>query len=195
MKIHNHVVFPSIITETHCDLYHYIRDDLIDWIYKYQQTTESVHMSNRGGWQSPSDFHTLESFSEFKNYIWNNTFETLAHYKRRFELDNMWININGKGHYNTSHNHPNCLMSGVFWVKAPENCGKLIFQNPHSFAEGWLIESADVDVKKRLNYHHTFEFTPQEGTLVMFPSHLMHSVESNESDEDRISIAFNLQLQ
>jgi len=84
-------------------------------------------------------------------------------------------------------------MSGIFWVKAPENCGKLIFQNPHSFAENWLIESADVDVKKRLNYHHTFEFAPQEGTLVMFPSHLMHLVEPNESDEDRISIAFNLQ--
>jgi len=27
----------------------------------------------------------------------------------------------------------------------------------------------------------------------MFPSHLMHLVEPNESDEDRISIAFNLQ--
>jgi uncharacterized protein (TIGR02466 family) len=193
MRVHNYTVFPSIITETECDLYHYIRKDLIDWIYKYQSTTETVHISNRGGWQSPSDFHTLESFSEFKNYIWNNTFETLSHYNRKFELSNMWININKKGNYNTTHNHPGCLMSGVFWVKAPENCGKLIFLNPHSFVEDWLIESADVDVKKRLNYHHTFEFMPQEGTLVMFPSHLMHLVEMNESDEDRISIAFNLQ--
>jgi len=105
----------------------------------------------------------------------------------------MWININGKGHYNTLHNHPGCIMSGIFWVKAPENCGKLGFQNPHSFAESRLIESADVDVKKRLNYHYAFEFAPQEGILVMFPSHLMHLVEPNESDEDRISIAFNLQ--
>jgi hypothetical protein len=192
MKIYNHTVFPSIISETECDLYHYIRNDLIEWIYKYQLTTKGVIHSNRGGWQSPSDFWQQESFHEFKNYIWNNTFETLAHYKRRFELSNMWININQKGNYNVSHNHPNSIISGVFWVKTPANCGKLVFENPHSFSEILLIESADDEVKKRLNYYRTFEFTPREGLLVMFPSHLRHLVEPNESDEDRISIAFNL---
>ncbi len=193
MNIFHHSVFPSIITETQCDLYHYIRKDLIDWIYNYQSTTESVHLSNCGGWQSPSNFHILESFSEFKSYIWNNTFETLAHYNRKFELDNMWININGKGHYNISHNHPGCLMSGVFWIKTPKNCGRLVFENPHSFSEGLLIKSADVEMKKKLNYHYSFNFTPKEGVIVMFPAHLNHFVEMNQSDEDRISIAFNLQ--
>jgi len=192
MKIHNYTVFPSIITETQCDLYNYIRKDLIDWIYKYQSTTETVYMSNRGGWQSPSDFYQQESFSEFKNYILNNTFQSLTHYNRRFELDNMWININKKGNYNAAHWHPGCILSGVFWIKVPENCGKLVFQNPHSFVEHKLMGCVDNDVKKEHNYYPTFEFTPQEGTLITFPSHLQHLVEPNESDEDRISIAFNL---
>ena len=192
MKIHNYTVFPSIITETECDLYHYIRKDLIEWIYKYQTTTDGVVLSNRGGWQSPSDFYTLESFSEFRNYILNNAFQSLTHYNHRFELNNMWININRKGNYNTLHRHPNCILSGVFWVKASENCGKLKFDNPNGFVETNLIEYTDDDVKKEHNYYHMFEFTPREGIMILFPSHLQHLVEPNESDEDRISIAFNL---
>lgn len=192
MKICNYAVFPSIITETQCDLYHYIRDDLIDWIYKYQSTTKSVSISNRGGWQSPGNFHEQESFLEFKNYIWNSTFETLSLYDRRFSLANMWININKKGDYNVLHSHPNSVLSGVFWVKTPKNCGKLVFDNPRSFIEYNLIECINVDIKKTINIYHTFEFMPQEGTLLTFPSHLQHFVEANESDEDRISIAFNL---
>jgi len=192
MKIHNYTVFPSIITETECDLYHYIRKDLIDWIYNYQSMTDSVFLTNRGGWQSPSDFYQQESFSEFKNYILSNTFQSLTHYNHRFELRNMWININKKDNYNEIHCHPASILSGVFWVKTPKNCGKLIFPNPHSFVEYDLIECIDSDVKKEHNYTHTFGFAPQEGTLITFPSHLQHLVELNESDEDRISIAFNL---
>jgi uncharacterized protein (TIGR02466 family) len=193
MNIFHHSVFPSIITETQCDLYHYIRKDLIEWIYEYQSVTDSVFLTNRGGWQSPADFFEQESFTEFKNYILNNAFQSLRHFNRKLEVDNMWININKKGNYNTAHNHPGCYISGVFWVKVPENSGNLVFTNPHSFDQYRLIQSATDWVKNNHNYHHTFEFKPHEGTLVMFPANLDHKVEPNQSDEDRISIAFNLQ--
>jgi uncharacterized protein (TIGR02466 family) len=192
MRVHNYTVFPSIITKTECDLYSYIRNDLIEWIYNYQSTTESVQFSNRGGWQSPSDFHNQESFLEFRNYILNNTFQSLTHYNLKFNLDNMWININKKNNYNVSHCHPRCNLSGVFWIKAPDNCGKLVFHNPHNFVEHNLLNSIDKEVQKEHNYDYTFEFIPKEGVLVLFPAHLHHLVEPNQSDEDRISIAFNL---
>ena len=97
MNIFHHTVFPSIITETQCDLYRYIRNDLIEWIYNYQLKTDNVIISNRGGWQSPSNFYDQESFSEFKNYIMSNVFQSLTHYNKKFKLANMWININKKG--------------------------------------------------------------------------------------------------
>lgn len=192
MNIYNHAVFPSIITESQCDLYHYIRNDLIDWIYDYQSKTKTVILSNRGGWQSPDNFHNQESFLDFKNYILNNTFQSLTLYNRRPRFCNMWININKKDNYNVSHNHPNSIISGVFWVKTPENCGLLKFENPNNFVEDVLIQKVDKDLAKKYNYSDSFQFVPQEGTLVLFPSHLHHSVEPNQSDEDRISIAFNL---
>lgn len=193
MNIFHHAVFPTFITETQCDLYHYIRDDLIDWIYEYQSKTKSVILSNRGGWQSPSDFHEQESFLDFKKYIMNNVFQSLTHYNIQFELCNMWVNINKKNNYNIAHIHPGANLSGVFWIKTSTNCGNLIFDNPHAFLQYKLIKSIDKQEKIKYNYHPLLKFTPKEGTLVLFPAHLLHYVESNESDEDRISIAFNLQ--
>ena len=192
MNIFHHTVFPSIITETQCDLYRYIRNDLIEWIYNYQLKTDNVIISNRGGWQSPSNFYEQESFSEFKNYIMSNVFQSLTHYNKKFKLANMWININKKGNYNVSHNHPDCIMSGVFWVKTSEKCGQLTFENHHTFAENTLIASIDKNYKNKFNYYHDLKFIPKEETLIIFPAHLRHHVEPNESDEDRISIAFNL---
>lgn len=196
MNTYNHAIFPSIVTETHCELYNYIRDDLIDWIYRYQSTVDSVHLSNRGGWQSPSNFYGIESFSIFKDYIVNNALQSLPqHDKRKFELNNMWININKKGDYNIAHVHPGCDLSGIFYVKAPENCGKLVFNNPHSFDEFHLLDTVSTEFMKKYNYDFIFEFTPQEGLLVLFPASLQHLVEPNQTDEDRISIAFNLNLE
>jgi uncharacterized protein (TIGR02466 family) len=192
MNIFYHSVFPSIIIETQCDLYHYIRKDLIEWIYEYQSKTESVSFSNRGGWQSPPDFYEQESFLDFKKYIMNNVFQSLSYYNTQFELGNMWININKKDNYNISHMHPGANMSGVFWIKTPTNCGNLIFENPLVFLEYKLLQNLNEQEKTKYNCHSLFKFTPKEGTLVLFPAHLRHRVEMNESDEDRISIAFNL---
>jgi uncharacterized protein (TIGR02466 family) len=195
MNIHNYTVFPSILTEVECDLFKYIQKDLIEWIYSYQKTTESVSHSNRGGWQSPSNFHLDKSFSEFKNYILNNSYQSLQHYNCNFCLSNMWININKKRDYNICHDHPNSILSGVFWIDVPDNSGRLVFRSPNYFIENLLLDNVTEEVKKTYNYSHTFEFFPKEGTVVLFPSHLLHHVEMNETDQDRISIAFNLNIE
>ena len=35
---------------------------------------------------------------------------------------------------------------------------------------------------------------PKEGSMLVFPSYLEHMVKPNESDEDRISVSFNLDI-
>ena len=45
-------------------------------------------------------------------------------------LGNMWANINYPGGYNKPHVHPNTLFSGVYYIKTPPNCGKLICNDP-----------------------------------------------------------------
>jgi uncharacterized protein (TIGR02466 family) len=192
MNINHKTLFPSIVSEIECDFYNLIKPGLVEWIYNYQKSTDGVFLSNRGGWQSPSDFHLDNSFFEFKDYIIKNSLMALKHYELNFSLSNMWININQKGNYNVFHDHPGSLISGVFWIKASENCGSLIFNSPHSFSQYLLLNNVDCEIAKDHNYYDSFTFTPKEGTIILFPSDLKHGVEESESDEDRISIAFNL---
>jgi uncharacterized protein (TIGR02466 family) len=194
MNITNYALFPTIVTEVECDLFKYIQGDLTRWIYNYKSKTEGVVHSNRGGWQSPSDFFTDPSFSEFAEYIVKNANDALCHYTCKFGLDNMWININKKGDYNVVHDHPASTISGVLWIKTPKDCGKLSFRSPHSFVEHSLFEYADETMKKERNYYNNFEFFPKEGSMILFASHLLHSVDENQSDENRISISFNLNI-
>jgi len=192
MHVYHRTLFPSIVSEVECDYFKLIQSNLIDWIYNYQKNTDGVVLSNRGGWQSPSDFYLDDSFSEFADYILQNSLTALSHYNLQFKMSNMWININRKGDYNVVHNHSNSIISGVLWIKTPDNCGLLKFLSPHSFTQSLLLDNVDSDVAKKQNYYSGYTFNPKEGTMILFPSDLLHGVEPNESDEDRISIAFNL---
>jgi uncharacterized protein (TIGR02466 family) len=78
------------------------------------------------------------------------------------------------------------------WVKTPNNCGGLKFDSPNLFSEGELLANVVDNFKIKKNYVTQIAFTPSAGKIVLFPAHLYHYVEPNESDDDRISIAFNL---
>ena len=49
-------------------------------------------------------------------------------------IGNMWANINPPGGYNRPHLHPNSHFSGVYYIKAPENSGQIVFNEPRSWS-------------------------------------------------------------
>ena len=106
----------------------------------------------------------------------------------------MWININGPGDSNSLHNHPGSDFSGIFWLKAPENSGKVYFNNPHDFTQNADIQTVREEYKDALNIHPSYFCTPEEGSFLVFPSSLMHKVDQNKSKENRISVACNIRI-
>ena len=51
-----------------------------------------------------------------------------------------------------------------------------------------------VFFKDNYNIYQTFYFNPIEGKILVFPAHLNHLVQENKSNEDRISVSFNIRL-
>ncbi len=80
------------------------------------------------------------------------------------------------------------------WIKAPKDCGNIIFSSPNSFETSREIDSYNMDFKKKICYFHSYFFPPIEGRIIVFPSHLEHHVDFNKSNEDRISVSFNIRL-
>jgi hypothetical protein len=78
-----------------------------------------------------------------------------------------WLNFTMPGEWHHSHNHPNSLISGVFYVNAVRSVHTIVFSE--------LEEIVNVG----------------KCDLLLFPSYLLHHVPQNPGNELRISLAFN----
>ena len=106
----------------------------------------------------------------------------------------LWININPKGAYNQRHVHPDAHMSGVWWIKAPKNSGKLWFNNHQAFDRFAEFESYSEGFKESTSTYVDYYLEPEDGGMVVFPAFLSHNVGENESNQERISVSFNIDL-
>ena len=187
-------IFPISIHEFQMNQFDDIKFKLIDYVYNLQkQNPTGVDISNRGGWQSP----TL-NLSKDNDLLRNFLIECLSDIpfiEKQTSLQfDAWVNINKKGNHNIRHIHPTSNLSGVLWIKCPEKCGEIVFTSPYEFVGFKELESYSDKFKKENNAYISYRINPKEGYMILFPSHLAHRVNENKSDEDRISIAFNIKF-
>ena len=82
----------------------------------------------------------------------------------------------------------------MLWIKCPKNSGNILFDNPTAFQSNREIDSYTAEFREKFNFYQAYFFPPTEGRILIFPSHLLHKVEENNSNEDRISVSFNIRL-
>lgn len=157
------------------------------------------NMKKLGAWHSPVDMKLKPEYAEFCQRvvdIADNVYKDLGYRTNSFPvIDNMWANISPHYGFNRQHNHPESLWSGVYYVQAPKDCGRLFFRDPRREA-GIILPKFEGDQRTRENWAEVY-YEPVEGRIILFPAWLEHTVEPNLSElqgkaGERISIAFNL---
>jgi len=150
------------------------------------------NISNRSGWQSlnlelfDKELKSFElELTKTINVYWKNA----CNGKNILTLDNMWFNINPTSSYNVLHLHPNCKVSGAYYVQVPKDSGRIVFEHPvSSFEYDWtdkdFISESPITCSR-------WAYEPEENLCMFFPSWIKHEVETNKSNRDRISISFN----
>jgi uncharacterized protein (TIGR02466 family) len=167
---------------------------IIKYCLELSKKNKGRIISNIGGWQSnnlkSSDSILNNLFLEIKKH--GNEFAKFIKLKFPLYENGLWININGYKDFNTTHFHGNCLLSGVYYLQTPKDCGNILFENPANdlMQSNWFNEN----LKEKNNYTSEKWWLPNEESLLyIFPSWLKHSVEPNLNKKDkRISISFNL---
>jgi uncharacterized protein (TIGR02466 family) len=96
-----------------------------------------------------------------------------------------WINMHDRGGFNFLHMHEGSLLSGSFYISVPSGSGQFVFRDPRP---GVISGSIKGGVP---NGHADVHLTPSAGLLVLFPCWMEHYVEPHDSDEPRITLAFN----
>ena len=105
-----------------------------------------------------------------------------------FKITGLWANMNPKGVAHHIHSHPNNFLSGVYYLRTHEGADTVNFHDPRS--QTGIIRPPVTEL--------TAENTDQvvvkvsDGTLLMFPSWLPHSVDASGSSKTRVSVSFNI---
>jgi len=169
-------------------------NDFYKYCVEYEKNNESNNKSGIGSFQSkdldlknPIINLLANSFLENVNFISYNNYKI----KNKLYLDNFWFNINRYKDFNLEHDHPNSILSGVYYVKTPKNSGNLIFKNNNN---RHLYLPDDCLIEYNTLNSSSYFLPPQENCLHIFPSWLMHYVEPNLSNEERISFSFNTKI-
>lgn len=189
-KVNEQLWFATPIWE--CPVLGIDNESIKDYCLRVRKEKRGVQVSNRGGWHSnelihpiPEDLQTLfKKLTLFVN-------EVCARYTgiNTLELGSFWININGKHDYNLAHDHQKSILSGVYYVSVPENnMGDLVIHRGDN-AEYFL--TGDIKREYTTTNSQVSIKPAKESTFYLFPSWSKHHVERNESDKERISVAFN----
>lgn len=153
-----------------------------------EASLEPAGRSNRLGWNS-ADTAILNrrEFDELHGAVracCTYALQQMGRGDRRFGLES-WINIHDRGGFNFLHMHDGAVLSGVFYLQAPPESGKLVFRDPRPGPINAPFKGAGA------NAHNEVQLQPEAGLVALFPHWLEHYVEPHQNDLPRITISFN----
>jgi len=180
--------FPTII---YAEDFKLDTNQLAENITQWSKEDKGVTKTNVNGWHSQTDMHNKPEYKPLVDELFRMAHEVFKEefLEARVALGNMWANINPPGGYNKAHVHPNAVFSGVYYVKTPSNCGRLVCNDPRPGIQTCMPNRIKGQPPKHL--WREVHLQPQENRAIIFPAWLWHQVEPNQSTENRISVSFN----
>ena len=147
---------------------------------------------SKNKWYTPNNLQELPEFAEICEYILDASHAVLKdisvkNYKSAI-ITGCWGNISSPGATHHKHSHPNNYLSGVYYLKSEKGSDSITFHDPRP-------QTGLIRPEVTVSNHETSEtarLLVETGDIVLFPHWLNHSVVANTSNEDRISIAFNI---
>lgn len=179
-------IFPTPVYKTKLD-----RDITIEEQTLFLDCSHKV-MKNVGNYYSAqTGVLDLEGFANIKNFITdsiNDYFDKIIKPEKNITpyISTSWINFTNKSEFHHPHNHPNSFISGVFYASVDPEKDSISFHSD-------LFRAIHIQSKENNEYNSSeCTFYVSSGELLLFPSHLIHSVKPAEGDHTRISLAFNV---
>lgn len=203
-KFYKRTYFPTTIFQIDLPDPTALNEHLLSTIYsereKDQKGISRSNFSELGGWHSHNNLHKNEEYSELVDWIGKATAKMSEEMgydqSRALKIGTMWSIINPPGASNRAHVHPGCLWSGVYYIQAPEEAGRIEFVEPR-VAHLMNQPRYQPNTKRQKEYWTKVRFKPVPGRMLVFPSWLFHAVDPNLSTEEgdkgnRIIMSFNL---
>jgi len=189
-------LFSSPIFPTQISGFEEHQAGLVAHILDHKSRQRGVMRSNRNAWHSGEEF-ALEP-NEHVAWVLKRVLKfahlALGKYYHGWQglelsLGGAWANVLGPNGWNAPHHHFPLHWSGVFYVQVGG-----MAHNPPGDPSGHIEFLNPTPWMSPMGQGGNFVIAPKDGMTVLFPSSLYHFVHPHTSDEERISIAYNLAL-
>lgn len=176
---------------------------LIQICYQLQQQNNTSGVATRAKnlYESDFDFFKIEDecIKQLLEYCRSSVFEAAQHANRgRWEpgarigvdMHESWCHITPQGGYHDAHTHPNSSWSGIYYIRAGES--SLEGQSGiNRFYSPWM-PTAYSDIGTVWNSQlSSIDMPAEDGSLIIFPSWILHSGMPYLGKTERIVVAFN----
>jgi uncharacterized protein (TIGR02466 family) len=185
-------IFPVPIYESNinCDL----EQQVIDFLYQQslgQQQNSHKSFNSFVGYNSNDKILDLPILADLKLKIESEIKNFVEQYgmdENYWYIGKSWLTVTLPGGCINMHNHigHGSILSGVFYVDTPEDCGDIIFTNPYPFRDRMPFKIIN-DINSAY-----FRKKPVKNTLMLWPSSLNHQTDVNLSGENRLSIGVDV---
>jgi uncharacterized protein (TIGR02466 family) len=142
-------------------------------------------------WQSSQDLHQRAELAGLLGCV-NRAVRSVLKFMRvpeqPFEVTGCWLNLNAPGATHLLHHHPNNYLSGAYYVEVQPGADTINFHDPR--AQAAVIRPPVTELVAANADQAVVRVA--EGTLLLFPAWLPHSVDANASDRRRVSVSFNI---
>ena len=105
-------------------------------------------------------------------------------------FSNIWVNISPEGSFQETHKHLTYLekniFSGVLYIDVTKDSGDLSLINPIEDKLHFLLPSSKIPAR--------ISITPKNKKVILFPSWMEHCVGQNKSQQNRISVSWNVEV-
>jgi uncharacterized protein (TIGR02466 family) len=166
------------------------------WTHKLDKETNDNIKREIVNYQKNTNLFDLDTsgIKKLKNTIIE-AYDSIAidhHFMQYYGVLHGRVNVIGYGSNDTPHNHIGKVLVGVYYVQTGKNMGDILLHDPRG-GVNWQnlnFDPQESDPSKTCRTYHRIK--PEDGYLILFPSYLVHSVETNLTQQDRISIVINI---
>jgi uncharacterized protein (TIGR02466 family) len=175
-------------------------------VAKYDNYDESEHQLLMASEYITYDDHTtskstkiLDSVPKLKSWIEKqiNEYASLGMgLQNQLKITQSWSMKHGsEPQVVRKHNHPNSIISGVYYVHAPEGSQQFRLHKSKVEESPFVMWETDQEFVRDKPWLHSYtEFPSETGVLLLFPSQMQHSVEGKHNingGKGRLSLSFN----
>ena len=184
-------LFPSLVykTQLRAEVHQSIDASALGLLHSLRQGLPELKTGE--AWQSGHALHRREELRELCDCLSRAAASVLQFLKigdEAIEITGCWANLYAPGAAHRAHSHPNNYLSAVYYVRTWPGADTINFHDPR--AQAGVIRPPVTE----LTGANTDQVVVRvgNGTLLVFPSYLYHSVDANASGETRVSVSFNL---